>query len=335
MVAPCSGNSSENWTRVLVEKPFGSNAEDGQKLDKKLGKLFDESQIFRIDHYLAKEALQNIISFRFSNPIFLPTWNRDFVERIEISLYETNDASDRGHFYDGIGALRDVGQNHVLQMLALVTMEDPVELNADAIRESRKDLISRIVPAHRDPEKYAIRAQYNGYKDESGVNPKSETDTFFQLKLNINNKRWKGVPIFVQSGKALSEKLVRIKIIFKPVKSCVCPDNNVCHYGNEITIDIQPEEKISLKFWSKKQGLNFGLEQQDLSFNYKETNIPVSDAYEKVLFDAILGDQTLFNSTEEVAMQWGLISRIYNDWNKIPLIKYEKGTDPEGLLELE
>jgi len=335
LISVCDKKTENNWTRVLVEKPFGSNSLEAQRLDKLLGKLFKENQIFRIDHYLAKEALQNIITFRFSNPIFIPIWNRDHVEKIEVSLYETNDASDRGHFYDNIGALSDVGQNHVLQMLSLVTMEDPKSLDSDQIRSARQELISKIIPAHKNIEEYAMRAQYIGYRDESGVNTESKTDTFFQIKLNINNKRWKGVPIFIQSGKSLDKKLVRLKITFKPKESCVCPVNNTCHYGNEITIDVQPEEKISLKFWSKKPGLDFGLEQKELSFDYRENKTLISDAYEKVLFDAIKGDQTLFNSTGEVETQWDLISKISKKWSNLPLIKYEKGSDPESLLKLK
>jgi glucose-6-phosphate 1-dehydrogenase len=335
LIETCNKETEKNWTRVLVEKPFGSNSEEAQRLDKMLGNLFDETQIFRIDHYLAKEALQNIITFRFSNPIFIPVWNRDHVEKIEVSLYETNDASDRGHFYDNIGALFDVGQNHVLQMLSLITMEDPKSLKSEEIRAARQKLISKIVPAHKNIEEYAIRAQYLGYKDEPGVDRKSNTDTFFQLKLNINNKRWKGVPVFIQSGKALDKKLVRLKITFKSKESCVCPIDDTCSYGNEITIEVHPEEKISLKFWSKKPGLDFGLEQKELSFDYRENQSPISDAYEKVLFDAIKGDQTLFNSTSEVATQWGLISKISKSWSGLPLETYEKGSDPESLLKLD
>jgi glucose-6-phosphate 1-dehydrogenase len=335
LIKSCDDGFSDTWTRILVEKPFGSNSNEAQKLDKMLGKLFEEKQIFRIDHYLAKEVLQNIVSFRFSNPIFMPVWNRDHVEKIELSIFETNDASDRGHFYDSIGALRDVGQNHILQMLALVTMEDPGGITFEKIRKARKELLSKIVPADRNPENYAYRAQYIGYKNEEGVSDKSETDTFFQLKLNIDNKRWKGVPIYLQSGKALGQKLVRIKIKFKPKETCVCPVNDICNYGNEITIDVQPEEKISIKFWSKKPGLSFGVEEKELSFNYGEDQKLLTDAYQKVLFDCILGDQTLFNSTDEVAMQWELISKISKSWKKIPLDTYEKGINPEELLKLE
>jgi glucose-6-phosphate 1-dehydrogenase len=335
LIKPCSKNLNDVWTRVLVEKPFGSNSIEAQKLDKLLGKLFDESQIFRIDHYLAKEALQNIIYFRFANPIFTTIWDNEEIEKIDINLFETNDASDRGHFYDPIGALLDVGQNHVLQMLALITMEDPHGLTADKIRKARTELISKIVPASRNVQEYAFRAQYNGYKNENGVDPKSQTDTFFQLKLNINNKRWKDVPIFIQSGKALSVKKAQIKITFKKVESCVCPVDDVCHYGNSITIDIQPEEKITLSFWAKKPGLSLGVEERELSFNYHNNLLPIQDAYEKVLFDCIMGDQTLFNTTEEVAMQWSLISKISEAWKKIPLEIYEKGVDPETLLKLK
>jgi glucose-6-phosphate 1-dehydrogenase len=335
LIKPCSKNPTDAWTRVLVEKPFGSNPAEAQRLDKMLGKLFDENQIFRIDHYLAKEALQNIIYFRFANPIFSNIWDQEEIERIDISLFETSDASDRGHFYDPIGALLDVGQNHVLQMLALVTMEDPKGLTAQKIRTARTELISRIVPASRNVEEYAFRAQYDGYKNEIGVDPKSQTDTFFQLKLNINNRRWKDVPIFVQSGKALSEKKAQIKITFKKVQSCVCPVDDVCQYSNAITIDIQPKEKITISFWAKKPGLSLGIEERELSFDYNAGNSLMQDAYEKVLFDCIVGDQTLFNTTEEVAMQWGLISNISEAWQKIPLEIYEKGVAPETLLKLK
>ena len=330
-----TGESGESWTRILVEKPFGDNPAQAQKLDRMLGQLFQENQVFRIDHYLAKEVLQNIIAFRFSNPIFVPVWNRKHIEKIEISLFEMNDASERGHFYDPIGALLDVGQNHILQMLALVTMEDPKNLSHNEIRKARASVIKKMVPYCKDPRSYAFRAQYEGYLNEPGVSKESETDTFFQLKLGINNKRWKGVPIYLQSGKALSKKLVQIKITFKPSKSSICPVNDMCHYGNTVIIDVQPEEKISIKFWSKNPGLSFGLEKRDLSFSYEEDSHLLSDAYEKVLYDCILGDQTLFNSTTEALSQWKLISRVRQNWIKNKLEIYEKGIDPEELLKLK
>lgn len=337
MVKPCgkdTGKDTDIWTRVLVEKPFGENPEEAMKLDHLLGKLFDEKQIFRIDHYLAKEALQNIITFRFANAIFEPIWNNKMVEKVEINLFETDDVSARGAFYDSVGALRDVGQNHILQMLALVAMDDPHGLSADKIRTSREKALSKVGLYHKDISKSATLAQYRGYQQEPGVSENSQTETYFQLKLEVKNSRWKGVPFYVSSGKALGEKKVEIRISFKEKESCVCPVDGICHYGNTITISVQPEEKITVGFWTKKPGLKFELEEKDLSFNY-EDNIVLNDAYEKVLYDCLIGDQALFTSTNEVATQWRLIDKICNSWKKCEIDTYEKGVDPNKLAKIK
>ena len=326
LVKPCSKHGGDSWTRVLVEKPFGSDPESAIRLDKLLGNLFEENQIFRIDHYLAKEALQNIISFRFANPIFEPIWNRGLIERVEIKLFEKNDVSTRGAFYDPIGAIRDVGQNHILQMLALVAMEDPGGITAEKIRNARERVLRDVAPFSGRPEEYISVAQYNGYKNEIGVKENSQTETYFQLKLAVKNRRWKNVPFIVSSGKALSQNLVQIKIIFREEESAVCPVDDICHYGNTITINVQPEENISVTFWKKKPGLAFGLEEKTLSFNY-DSGSPLTDAYEKVLFDCISGDQTLFASTKEVALQWKIISRIMEQAKKAELKRYERGSE--------
>lgn len=330
MVKPCTKSGDGTWTRVLVEKPFGSDPAGAIRLDKMLGKLFDEDQIFRIDHYLAKEALQNIISFRFANPIFGPIWNRDLIERVEIKLFEKNDVSTRGAFYDPIGAIRDVGQNHILQMLALVAMEDPGGITSAKIRTAREKVLKDVAPFSRKPEEFLHVAQYAGYQNEIGVAPDSKTETYFQLKLGVKNRRWRGVPFVVSSGKALSKNLVQIKIIFREKESAVCPVDDICHYGNTITINVQPEENISVTFWKKKPGLAFGLEEKTLSFNYDSAS-PLTDAYEKVLFDCISGDQTLFASTKEVAIQWELISKIMEQAKKVELKKYERGSEGENI----
>lgn len=334
LILPCDKDSKENWTRILVEKPFGSNQEEAEKLDMKLGKMFNESQIFRIDHYLAKDAVQNLLFFRFANPIFNPVWNREYVEKVEINIDETNDASERGHFYDSIGALYDMGQSHILQMLSLVAMDEPVSMTSNEIREKREAVLKKITPWSKKVEEYAYRAQYEGYRSEEGVDPESDTDTFFQLKLEVNDRRWKGVPFYLRSGKALKEKSVRIKIYLKESKSNICPVGEECHYGNDITIDIQPERKIKVKFWSKVPGLSSGLEERDLVFEYGGDEL-LTDAYEKVLFDAIMGDQTLFTTTNEVSMQWGIIKKICKDWQNTPLDIYPKGADVNGLLRLD
>lgn len=335
LVIPCSKNAGDSWTRVLVEKPFGSDPEGALRLDRLLGKLFDESQVFRIDHYLAKEALQNIIAFRFANPIFAPIWNRDLIERVDINFFETNTVSERGNFYDPIGALRDVGQNHILQMLALVAMEDPGGITADKIRHARAEVLADIVPSSRTASEFVSVAQYAGYKNEVGVNPNSTTETFFELKLNVANRRWKGVPFFVTYGKALSKNLVQIKITFHEEDSCVCPVDDICHYGNTITINVQPEENISISFWKKTPGLAFGLEEKTLSFKYESGMSGLTDAYEKVLYDCIVGDQTLFTSTTEVALQWKLISKILEAVKKVELRTYERGSEVEEVKRLK
>lgn len=335
LVLPCKKHDENTWTRILVEKPFGNNAESALRLDKLLGKLFDEEQIFRIDHYLAKEALQNIIFFRFANPIFQPIWNRDYIERIEIKLLETSDVSERGAFYDPIGALSDVGQNHIMQMIALITMEDPQGLTAEVLRKARASVLSKVVPASRDVKEFAFKGQYEGYQQEDGVAPDSDTETYFKLKLNINNKRFKGVPIIVESGKALDKRIAEIKIVLKEQESCVCPPHGICKYGNTITITIQPEEKIDIKFWTKRPGLSLGFVEQNLSFNYGDGEDTVPDAYEKVLFDCIVGDQTLFASTEEVLIQWNIIQKIKKAWKDLPLVKYKKGSSSESLSDLK
>jgi glucose-6-phosphate 1-dehydrogenase len=330
---PCTIPGKENWTRVLVEKPFGSDSVEAKKLDKLLGKLFIEDQIFRIDHYLAKEAVQNILIFRFANAIFEPLWNRKYIEKVEIRLYEKNDADERANFYDGIGALRDVGQNHLMQMLALIAMEDPKSTKSDAIRSARKKVLSDIKLFDKDISKTAYRAQYVGYQDNLGLE-KSNTETYFKLKLLINNNRWKGVPFYLESGKALNNNRVEIKITFKDKDSAVCVIDDICHYNNTLNIEISPEQKISLCFWTKKGGLDFELEQKKLAFEFNDNGMQL-DAYEKVLYDAVAGDQTLFNSTEEVATQWGIIVKILEAWKNLPLNKYEKGSDPKDFNSLE
>lgn len=334
LIRPCDEDKKNSWTRLLVEKPFGNDLNEAKNLDKLLVKLFDEDQVFRIDHYLAKDAIQNIISFRFANAIFEPIWDKDLIEKIEISSFEKNGVTERASFYDSIGALRDVGQNHLLQMLALIAMEDPKGLSPDNIQQAKQKVLSKTIPFSRKINEYAFRAQYKGYLQEVGANQHSKTETFFQLKLKIDNKRWKGVPFFISSGKALSENKVEIKVTFKEKDSCVCLAEDICHYGNTITISIQPEKKISIRFWKKTSGLKFDLEEKDLAFSY-EGNYNLSNSYSKVFYDCLLGDQTLFPSTREIMAQWELISKVSDYWQDLPLEIYEQGTAPDLLKRLK
>ena len=324
---PCSDETG--WTRILVEKPFGNDVSTAQELDQVLGSLFKEEQIFRIDHYLAKEALQDILMFRFSNTLFEPLWNKDYIERVELTLSEKKGVDSRGAFYDGIGALRDVGQNHLLQMLAFIAMEDPIELDALRIRTERARVLESLRPVNSDTAgALLVRGQYERYKETPSVDAASQTETFFRIKTFIDNDRWQGVPFYLESGKALDEDKTEIKIYFKKTTSCLCPPGTEHHHQNILTFRIQPDEKISILFWAKKPGLSLDLEPKELSFSYR--NIPegsrLADAYEKVLFDGIAGDQILFASTEEVSAAWQFITPILELWENTPLHPYAQGS---------
>lgn len=326
LTIPCGGDMG--WTRVLVEKPFGNDIETAKKLDKKLASLFKEEQIFRIDHYLAKEALQNILAFRFNNSLFEPLWDRTHVDKVHVKLLEKIDIEDRGALYDNLGALKDVGQNHVLQMLALIAMERPKILEgegaADSIRKERSrvlEMLKQITP--RTISSVAVRGQYEGYMKERGVKPDSQTETYFRIETAVNTPRWKGVPFFIESGKALAESRAEIDVYFKNLNR----KNSDIEQQNVLTFRIQPDEGIKIRFWVKTPGYGMHVEPKTLKFKYND--IPafstLPDAYERVLRDAIVGDQTLFTSTDEVLAAWKFITPIVDAWRAIPLTFYKKG----------
>lgn len=325
LTIPCGG--SEGWTRVLVEKPFGKDLKTAQELDAKLGKLFDERQIFRIDHYMAKEALQDVLSFRFSNSLFEPLWNKDHIEKIEVKFFETLGMEGRGKFYDEIGALRDVGQNHMLQMLAFVTMENPGKLDADAIRGNRAKLLESLVPlSTSEIKENTVQGQYKGFKDEPDVNTDSKTETYFKIKARIDNDRWNGMPFYLESGKKMKNAKKEISIYFKKPITCICsPEQEHIDHQNVLTFKIDPDEGISIRFWAKKPGFDMSLEPKELSFMYndkKENGEKIPDAYERVLFDSIKGDRTLFASTQEVQASWKFITPILEEWKDMKLKEY-------------
>jgi len=313
----CSARTG--WARVLVEKPFGRDTKTAIQLDRKLGKLFREEQIFRIDHYLAKETVQNILSFRFSNLIFEPIWNNKYVDRVEIKMLEDFDIRDRGEFYDDIGALKDVGQNHILQMLALIAMGNPWEMKAGAIRKKREEIINSIKPLKRkELSGSVIRGQYVGYKKSKGVKRGSQTETYFKIKAYINHKRWRGIPFYLESGKALNETRTEINIYFKRIIPCFCAEPHRDHkHSNMVSFNIKPTEGIDIRFWAKKPGLDTDIEYKDLSFNYKKGSIGKHDAYKKILLDCMKGDQTLFTNTEEVKAAWKFITPIIENWRHL------------------
>lgn len=319
LTVPCGGDLG--WTRVLIEKPFGSDVETAKKLDKRIGDLFSEEQIFRIDHYLAKEALQNILAFRFANTLFEPLWNKHHVDKVHIKLLEKIDIEGRGEFYDKVGALKDVGQNHVLQMLALIAMEAPDDFDAESIRKERAKVLKHLMPiTKKNILDYAVRGQYEGYLHEKGVKPESQTETYFRLETYVETSRWKDVPFFLESGKSLSESKAEIDVYFK--------NENEEERQNILTFRIQPDEGIKIRFWVKTPGFGLKVEPKTLKFKYSDfdTKGQLPDAYEKVLFDAIFGDQTLFTSTDEVMYAWKFISPIVESWNEVPMTRYKKGS---------
>lgn len=330
LTEPCS--PEEGWTRVLLEKPFGKNAEDSRRVDLMLAKYFKEEQIYRLDHYSAKEMLQNILSFRFSNNLFEQSWNNKFIDKIEIKLLEKIGVEKRGPFYDGLGALIDVGQNHLLQMLALVTMDHPRNLSPGVVRRKRGEILRTLrVPTEEEIRKETFRAQHEGYQKIDGVKNNSKTETYFKVKLHLDSPRWQGVPIYIESGKRMKDQVKEIVITFKHITPCLCPPDN--HYANRVTFSIEPQEAIRISFLTKKPGIGSQVEVALRKFNFvyrKNTGrTQYVEEYEKLLLDCIKGNQLLFLSTREVRSMWNYIQPIVNAWrtNKVPLEKYKSDTN--------
>lgn len=325
---PCS--PEEGWTRVIVEKPFGKDLQTAQELDEKLGKLFREEQVYRIDHYLGKDTVQNILAFRFSNAFLQPAWDAQSIERIHISFFEELGIEGRVGFYDSIGALRDVGQNHMLQLLALFTMESPESFTADAIREKRADVLGALEAMdQKDIAQYTVRGQYDGYTEPDGVSDDSRTETYFKIQTRLNTAQWHGVPITLESGKAMGESKVEVTITFRHQMPCLCPPKK--HYTNVLRYMVQPNEGATMSFWVKKPGSEMVIEEKAFSFNYKDAfdGEEFINAYAKLLSDAIAGDQTLFVSTDEILASWKFVDPIVRGWQDdiVPLHAYAQGSE--------
>lgn len=336
LTEPCS--NEEGWTRVIVEKPFGQNLQSARDLDEHLNQLFKEEQIYRIDHYLAKEMVQNILTLRFSNNLFEDSWHNKSIEKIEIRLLEKLGVGNRADSFDSLGALRDVGQNHLLQMLALCLMENPGRFDAESIRMYRRQALEHL-PQLTEEEitKQTVRAQFTGYQELEGVQPDSFTETYFRIKTMVHTPRWEGVPLTIESGKSLSETRKEIVVTFKHPEPCLCPPGTEVHQQNSITISLEPTEAITAKFWLKKPGLDFALEQRQFDFllHDADNTDPRTGGYEKLLFDCINGDQTLFVSTDEIKAMWHFIDPIREAWDHgvTPLLNYQPGSDPATMIQ--
>lgn len=326
LTEPCS--PEEGWTRVIVEKPFGNNLRTARRLERLLANLFRETQIYRIDHYLGKEMIQNILTFRFSNTLFEKIWNKEFIEKIEIRLFEKIGVEDRGTYYDNIGALRDMGQNHILQMLAFITMEHPESFSPDAIRFKRAEVLKALrAPTRTEIKRQTYRAQYKGYRNIEGVTPDSETETYFKIGgAFLSAPRWEGVPIVLESGKRLSKQEKQVIVTLKHPTPCLCPPGTE-HYKNRIVFSLEPTESIDIEFWSKKPGLTFDIEGSTLQFHLRKNkkSSQYVEEYEKLLLDVIAGDQTLFITTDEVEAMWNFTDPIVAAWKQgaAPLHTYK------------
>ncbi|MBU1167862.1 glucose-6-phosphate dehydrogenase [Patescibacteria group bacterium] len=323
-----TAEDTQGVTRVMIEKPFGHDLISARRLDKKLTELFTEQQIYRIDHFLAKETVQNILSFRFSNTLFENIWNYETVDRIEIKLREKKGVEGREKFYDEVGAFRDVGQNHILQLLALTTMEYPGKIDPEKVREERAEVIESLVPIEgEDIARQTVQGQYEGYSNQEGVKKNSNTETFFRIKSFLNSKRWQGVPIYLESGKKMFETKTKITIYFKK-SPCLCPPEFEKPHQNRVVFRIQPDEGISVVFWAKKPGFSGELEEKKLSFYYSDkSNFHLfASAYEKVLYDCFRGDQTLFASTREVEASWKFMTPVIKNWATKKPYLYKAGS---------
>ncbi len=314
-------------SRVVIEKPFGRDLASGKALNKLLNSIFSEKQIYRIDHYLGKETVQNILAFRFANSILEPLWNRNYIDHVQISVTEQLGVGDRGGYYDEAGALRDMVQNHILQLLCLVAMEPPVSFQADEVRNRKVDVLLAMRKfTAEDLQKNAVRGQYSkgwmegkevpGYREETGVNPESNTETFAAIKFFIDNWRWHGVPFYLRTGKRMPESSSMISIQFKDVPHMIFPTETIEGWQqNRLIISIQPEMSIRLQVQAKRPGLDMVLNPVDLIFDYSGTyKGETPEAYETLLLDTMLGDQTLFMRGDQVEAAWDLLMPILHTW---------------------
>ncbi len=308
---------------IVIEKPFGRDYQSAHELNESIHRYYSESQIFRSDHYLAKEAVQNILIFRFANSIFEASWNSNYIESIQINAFESIGVEERGGYFDQAGSIRDMVQNHLLQMLCLTTMDPPVSLDPEDIRNQKINVLKAI-----EIEKVS-RGQYEGYLDEKGVSSGSSTETWAEIKLKINNHRWAGTPVFIRTGKALDRKGTEIGLRFKKRPHALYnpPEGTA---PNEIIFKVQPSEGIILQLTGKNPGMDLQLARTDMAFCYNESfKEDIPEAYQKLLLDALRGDHTLFVSSEETELAWKKLNGIIEQKD---LVKYEKGSVPSSIF---
>jgi glucose-6-phosphate 1-dehydrogenase len=319
--------SEAGWARIIIEKPFGHDRASAHELNQRLHAIFQEDQIYRIDHYLGKETVQNIMTLRFANAIFEPLWNRNYVDHVQITVAEQVGVGHRAAYYDQAGVLRDMFQNHLLQLLTLTAMEPPAVFEADALRDEKVKVL-RVVR----PGEHHVRAQYAGYCDEPDVDPHSRTPTYAALQLFVDNWRWQGVPFYLRSGKHLAAKTTEIAVQFRRVPHLMFPlppDADIT--PNILSLCLQPDEGIHLRFETKQPGAGMRTRSVDMEFHYAEDfgAEALPEAYERLLLDAMQGDASLFARGDEIELAWGIIGPILQAWagpEAPPLVTYPPGS---------
>ena len=334
-------SSNGSWKKLIVEKPFGYDLSSAIELNKKITKYFNEDQIYRIDHYLGKETVQNILVTRFSNGIFEPLWNRNYVHHVEITSVENIGIENRGGYYESSGALRDMVQNHLLQLTGLISMEPPSAFDSRSIRNEIVKVFHSLRPIKGDEiEKSAIRGQYGpatikgekvpGYRDEKGVKKDSRTETYVAFKFYIDNWRWGGVPFYIRTGKRLPTRVTEVVIYFKPTPHFLFSQQDEMNSSNQLVLRIQPDEGVLFKVGMKVPGQGFNIQNVNLDFHYADlSNTYLPTAYERLLHDCMIGDSTLYQRADAVEAAWKFVDPILNAWkddSKIPIYGYPAGT---------
>lgn len=341
---------SKNWSRLVVEKPYGRDVDSAIDLDENLLSCFSEKQIYRIDHYLGKEAVQNLLVFRFANSVFEPIWNHHYIDHVQINSSEFLGVEERADYFDKSGVLRDMVQNHLMQIFCLVTMEPPVNLSAEAMRDEKVKVLRALRPIDLDIRPpVAVRGQYgpgdvkeklvSGYRQEKGVGAESSTETFVALRLNIDNLRWAGVPFYLRSGKRMDRKGTEVVVTFKRLPDVLFNARGQHMGSNRIVFKIQPQEAILLELTSKNPGQSFELSNTSMNFCYSDHFDTSADAYERLLMDAVLGDPTLFVRSDETELSWNFLDPLLKHWAENPMgsefPNYKAGSDgPEEAVDI-
>jgi glucose-6-phosphate 1-dehydrogenase len=293
--------------RIMIEKPFGSDLGSAKRMNRLVLDLFDESRVYRIDHYLAKDTVRNLLVFRFTNAIFESLWNRNYIDNIQITAAESIGIEGRGGYYDQAGVVKDMLQSHVMQVMALVAMEPPLAGDVESVRDKRNDIFKALAPLGKED---FVFGQYRGYREEDKVDPKSVTPTYAALRLHINNWRWQGVPFYLRSGKNLKQKITEVVIQFKSVPLCVLPNENMCPLvkPNTLSIRIQPDEGIKLSFMTQVPGREDRITATDLDFTYSEAGWRASEGYERVILDGLHGTPALFWRADGIEAAWRAVT---------------------------